>query len=546
MTTRVAPGGVFERDSMAASRVRAVPSVSRWLWRCLFALAALGGAGCAHAPPSAAAMVAASPLQGVWVIAQGAAFPGLRYLRIAQRDGHAQGSITTDWYGDLPMQLLRLDGTVARFAIDNGNTRLPAQPWTATLEHGQLHLVGRIWYQQIDLRATRGSEADAARLAFQFAPLPAYTPLPSDGLARTPPLGWNSWNRFGEHIDDATVRRIADAMVASGLRDAGYVYVNIDDGWQGQRDRDGVLQPNARFPDMRALADYVHAKGLKLGLYSSPGPKSCAGYTGSYGHVEQDARTWAGWGIDYLKYDLCSGEGIFREPQQVRRAYLQMGQALRASGRPIVYSLCEYGRDHVGQWGREVGGHLWRTTGDIEDTYAKMAANGFDHNGDPADAGPGGWNDPDMLEVGNGGMSEDEYRTHLALWAMSAAPLLLGNDLRQMTPVTVALLRNRAVLAIDQDALGVQGGAVRKDGAIEIWRKPLADGGVVLGVFNRDAQPHRVALTVQDAGTTLQGRRWRDLWQGQTRLARQLRSVQVAAHGVILLRLSPPQVARRH
>ncbi|QNH21807.1 Alpha galactosidase A [Xanthomonas sp. GW] len=529
-----------------ASCSRFASPARRWLWRGLFALAVTGSGGCAHAPPPAAIVAPASPLHGIWVIAQGPSFPGPRYLRIVQRDGQAQGSITTDWYGDVPMQQLRIDGDVAHFQIDNGNPRLPAQPWTATLEHGQLHVAGRIWDEQVDVRARRGSEADAARLAFPVAPLPDYAALPSDGLARTPPLGWSSWNRFAEHIDDATVRRIADAMVASGLRDAGYVYVNIDDGWQGQRDRDGVLQPNARFPDMRALADYVHGKGLKLGLYSSPGPKTCAGYTGSYGHVEQDARTWAGWGVDYVKYDLCSGEGIFREPQQVRRAYLQMGQALRATGRPIVYSLCQYGRDHVGQWGREVGGHLWRTTGDIEDSYAKMASIGFDRNGDPADAGPGGWNDPDMLEVGNGGMRVDEYRTHLALWALSAAPLLLGNDLRQMTPATLALLRNRDVLAIDQDALGVQGRAVRKDGAIEIWRKPLADGGVALGVFNRDAQPHRVALTAEDAGTALRGRRWRDLWRGGSRPAGELRSVQVAAHGVVLLRLSPPAAAHLH
>ncbi|MDL5366317.1 glycoside hydrolase family 27 protein [Xanthomonas sp. NCPPB 2654] len=518
----------------------------RWLWHGLLALAAVGSGGCAHALSQAAAARSANPLHGIWVIDQGPSFPGPRYLRIAERDGRPHGSITTDWYGDVPMQQLLIDGGVARFQIDNGNPRLPAQPWTATLEDGQLHVAGRIWDEQVDVRARRGSEADAARLAFPVTPLPDYAALPSDGLARTPPLGWSSWNRFAEHIDDATVRQIADAMVASGLRDAGYVYVNIDDGWQGERDRDGVLQPNARFPDMRALADYVHGKGLKLGLYSSPGPKTCAGYAGSYGHVEQDARTWAGWGIDYVKYDLCSGEGIFRDPQQVRRAYLQMGQALRATGRPIVYSLCQYGRDHVGQWGREVGGHLWRTTGDIEDSYAKMASIGFDRNGDPADAGPGGWNDPDMLEVGNGGMSVDEYRTHMALWALSAAPLLLGNDLRQMTPATLAILRNREVLAIDQDALGVQGRAVRKDGAIEIWRKPLADGGVALGVFNRDTQPQQVMLTADDAGTALHGRRWRDLWRGRSQAAERLRSVQVAAHGVVLLRLSPPPAVRAH
>jgi alpha-galactosidase len=497
-----------------------------------------GAAGAAVPVPAstgAADADATHGLEGVWVFAQGPSFPGPRYLRIRRVAGQLQGALTTDWYGDVPMNALRIVDGVAHFEIDNGNAKLPAKPWTATLRDGALQVVGDIWSTHVDIVGRRGDETDAARLAFPAPVLPAWQPLPADGLVQTPPMGWSSWNTFADKIDDATIRGIADAMVASGLRDAGYRYINIDDGWQGERDADGVLQPNAHFPDMRALADYVHARGLKLGIYSSPGPKTCAGYAGSYGHVEQDARTWAGWGIDYVKYDLCSGEGIFRAPDQVRRAYLAMGQALRATGRPIVYSLCQYGRDQVGRWGREVGGHLWRTTGDIEDRYEVMAKIGFEKNGDAADAGPGGFNDPDMLEVGNGGMSEDEYRTHMALWAMSAAPLLLGNDLRRMTPATRALLRNSALIAIDQDPLGRQGHALRRDGEVEVWQRPLAGGADALAVFNRGDAQRDVALAATDAGTHAG---WRDAWTG-ARLPRVPATVRVPAHGVVLLYSQP-------
>ncbi|QHG89078.1 MULTISPECIES: glycoside hydrolase family 27 protein [Xanthomonas] len=493
-----------------------------------------GQVGAATAP---AAQAPATALEGIWILGDGPSFPGARLLRIERRDGQLQGSITTDWYGDLPMNQLRIVDGVAQFQIDNGNARLPPLPWVASVRDGQLRVSGRIWHTEVDVVGRRGSAADAQRLAFHSAPLPPLQRLAPDGQARTPPMGWSSWNRFGDKIDAATIRAIADALVSSGLRDAGYRYVNIDDGWQGERDAAGVLHPNARFPDMRALADYVHARGLKLGLYSSPGPKTCAGYIGSYGHVEQDAATWAGWGIDYLKYDLCSGEGIFRSADTRRRAYQQMGQALRATGRPMVYSLCQYGRDSVGRWGREVGGHLWRTTGDIEDHYASMARIGFDSNGNPDDAGPGGWNDPDMLEIGNGGMQEEEYRTHMSLWALSAAPLLLGNDLRAMSPATLRLLRNQDVLAIDQDPLGRQGRAVRKADGIELWSKSLADGRVALGVFNRGTQARDVTFTPADAGLAHIAQ-VRDLWRGR-RLGPSTRSVRVAAHGVVLLALRP-------
>src|SRR6185437_3976904 len=248
--------------------------------------------------------------------------------------------------------------------------------------------------------------------AMAHEPLPPVRTLPPNGLALTPPMGWNSWNKFNSKVDDKAVRDTADLMVSTGMRDAGYIYVNIDDTWEGTRDANGNIQSNQKFPDMKALAAYVHSKGLKLGIYSSPGPKTCAGYEGSYRHETQDARTYAAWGIDYLKYDWCSASLVYT-PEEMQGAYEKMALALRATGRPIVLSLCEYGWMDVGEWGAKVGGNLWRTTGDISDRYDAMARIGFGQNGREGVAGPGHWNDPDMLEIGNGGMTDDEYRTHM-------------------------------------------------------------------------------------------------------------------------------------
>jgi len=481
-------------------------------------------------------------LQGVWVFSQAPDYPGLRGLQLQVKEGRLVGTLTTDWYGPMPMHDLTVQDGVARFGIHNGNPRVPMKTWTAQIDpDGQLHVVGDLWYEHVDLKARKGTGADASRFAFKVAPLPAWSALKPDGLAQTPPMGWSSWNKFAEKIDDATVRAIADRMVSSGLRDAGYVYVNIDDGWQGTRNANGVLQPNAHFPDMKALADYLHARGLKLGLYSSPGPKTCAGFEGSYGHVEQDARTWAAWGIDYLKYDLCSGEGHFLTEESRKAAYLAMGQALRRTGRPIVYSLCQYGRDQVGTWGREVGGHLWRTTGDITDDYKTMAEIGFDRNGRAEDAGPGGWNDPDMLEVGNGGMSLEAYRTHMSLWAISAAPLIMGHDLRSMSDGVLDLLTNLEVIAIDQDPLGRQGRRVRRLGDLEVWSRPLADGSVALAAFNRGTTSAIVDLQPQDAGLKRIDRA-RDPWAHQESDFRG-GAITVPPHGVFLLRVNGPRAA---
>ncbi|MCH4022068.1 MAG: glycoside hydrolase family 27 protein [Acetobacter sp.] len=473
--------------------------------------------------------------QQIWLIDDSPSFPGLRMIMLHKKEGRYEGSVTSDWYGVLPLLDLHVNGQDITFRLDNGNKAVSPTPvWHVNIHGTRAHIHGKIWYQNIDLDMRRGTGAEASLRHFPLVSSPAFTPVPSAGLARTPPMGWSSWNRFGDKIDDATIRQQADALVSSGLRDLGYIYVNIDDGWQGNRDASGIIHPNARFPDMKLLADYVHSKGLKLGLYSSPGPKTCAGYAGSYGHVEQDAKTYADWGVDYLKYDLCSGEAFYRDMDSIRRAYAQMGHALRATGRPIVYSLCEYGREHVGQWGTSVGGQLWRTTGDIEDRYQSMAVNGFDKNGDPADVKAGSWNDPDMLEVGNGGMTDAEYRTHFSLWALSAAPLLTGNDITKLTEETKNILGNENVISIDQDILAAPGQRLRRRGDIEIWRKTLADG-VALGVFNRGHMMREVDLKDADYGVG-HPRIITDLWSHQT-IAPEKRHFRVEGHGVVLLKI---------
>jgi alpha-galactosidase len=374
-----------------------------------------------------------------------------------------------------------------------------------------------------------------------FAAAPAAAPA-----AATPPMGWNSWNHFGSKVDDATIRAAADEMVASGMRDAGYIYVNIDDTWQGQRDASGHIHPNAKFPDMKALADYVHSKGMKLGIYSSPGAKTCAGYEGSLGHEEQDAQDYAAWGIDYLKYDLCSYTKELREragndheksAAVMQEIYLKMHDALARTGRPIVLSLCQYGWEAVWRWGAQVGGNLWRTSGDIQDTYQSMAGIGFAQAGLSKFAGPGHWNDPDMLEIGNGGMKPMEYRTHMSLWAMLAAPLLAGNDLSAMTPETRDILLNREVIAIDQDKAAIQGDRVMSEGPLEVWVKPLSDGSKAIAVFNRWTMPLTLDVPLGKLGFSDTPVQLHDLWAHQDLpAAHGIYHALVPPHGVVLLR----------
>jgi alpha-galactosidase len=367
-------------------------------------------------------------------------------------------------------------------------------------------------------------------------PLPQLKDIGSNELAKTPPMGWNSWNKFRSNISDATVRGVASAVVSSGMKAAGYQYILIDDGWQGkERDANGVLMPNPNFPDMKALSNYVHLKGLKLGIYSSPGPTTCGGFQGSYAHEELDARTWAAWGIDYLKYDWCSGSRVWKD-EDMRAVYQIMGDALNKSGRQMVYALCQYGRANVGDWGPRLGANLWRTTSDIQDRWESMTTIGFSQSNWAKFAAPGHWNDPDMLEIGNGGMSQDEYKTHFTLWSMVAAPLIAGNDVRDMTPAIREVLLNREVIAIDQDMLGKGGYQAAKDGDSEIWVKPMSSGGHAIALFNRSDAKKDITANWSALGIAGDPR-LRDLWAHEDRQSTGGSfTATVEPHGVVLLR----------
>jgi alpha-galactosidase len=370
-------------------------------------------------------------------------------------------------------------------------------------------------------------------------PLPELHPVRDNGLARTPPMGWNSWNKFHRFIDDKTVREIADAMVSSGMKDAGYLYVNLDDTWELGRDAKGNITTNSKFPNMKALADYVHSKGLKIGIYSSPGPKTCAGYEGSYGHEEQDAKTWAAWGIDYLKYDWCGAAQIYQTEDE-QAVYQKMGDALLKTGRPIVYSLCQYGAYNVWTWGSRVGGNLWRTTGDISDRWDSMERIGFGQFSIAPYIRSGHFNDPDMLEIGNGGMSGDEYRTHMSLWAMLAAPLLAGNDIRSMTDEIKSILLNKEVIAIDQDPDAVPVREVFNQDKKTILMRPLHGNDVALALFNRTDDATEMSVTWRDLGLARMKLKVRDVWKHEDLTPEQdgFKAV-VPKHGVVHLRITP-------
>ena len=363
---------------------------------------------------------------------------------------------------------------------------------------------------------------------------PATSAQTSASLAPTPPMGWNSWNKFGCNVSDKLIREMADAVVSSGMQAAGYQYVNIDDCWQVSRDASGTIVADpARFPSgIKALADYVHGKGLKLGIYTDAGTGTCEKRPGSLNHEVQDAKTYASWGIDYVKIDWCNAEGLEPEVQ-----YAKLRDALANSGRPIVFSICNWGVKTPWRWGPATG-NLWRTTGDINDTYERMSLIGFGQNGLEKFAGPGHWNDPDMLEVGNGGMKRDEYRTHMALWALLAAPLLAGNDLRNMSPETKDLLLNSEVLAVDQDVKGVQGHRVWEEGPLEIWVKPLADGSHAVGLFNRSESATKMTLDLNSVGAPASAK-LRDLLDHKDLgTVQNSYSAEVPKHGVVLLKVS--------
>ena len=368
-------------------------------------------------------------------------------------------------------------------------------------------------------------------------------PREPNGLALTPPMGWNSWNGYRCVISEATIRKQADAMVSSGMKAAGYRYVVVDDCWHGQRNAVGNIESDpVRFPSgIKALADYVHAQGLKFGIYSDAGDKTCENKPGSRGHEYQDALQYAAWGVDYLKYDWCNTETL-----EVRAAYATMSDALRATGRPILYSICEWGTHQPWEWAASVGGNLWRTTVDIGDGWVDMLAILDRQVGLGGFAGPGHWNDPDMLEVGNGGMTDDEYRAHFSLWAMLAAPLIAGNDLSTMSTMTAAILTNREVIAVDQDALGIEGRRAVKSADTEIWVKPLLGGSQAVVLLNRSAEPRTIRLDWSalhlPAYVTIDVR---NLWSGTDGPhATGSLAADVAPHAVVMLKVTPARSSK--
>ncbi|MFD5830921.1 NPCBM/NEW2 domain-containing protein [Lentzea sp. NPDC060358] len=374
-----------------------------------------------------------------------------------------------------------------------------------------------------------------------------------DGLALTPPMGFNNWNstHCRDEFDEAMVKGIADIFVTRGLKDAGYEYVNLDDCWAlPERDGDGDLVPDpARFPNgIKHVADYVHGKGLKLGIYTSAGTKTCAdtGFPGGLGHEEQDARLFASWGVDYLKYDNCNNQGV-----DAKYRYTKMRDALEATGRDIVFSICEWGENEPWEWARDVG-HLWRTTGDITDTWDSMLSIAKRNMALADHAGPGHWNDPDMLEVGNGGMTDVEYRSHFGLWSIMAALLLIGTDLRRATPETFEILENREVIAVNQDELGVQGRVVRDDGGTHVLVKPLSGGDRAVLLFNENDSPVTASATAAELGLGgATGYKVRDLWAKTTAHTAGTITAHLPAHGSAMFRVSaandwyryPPAVA---
>ncbi len=383
--------------------------------------------------------------------------------------------------------------------------------------------------------------------------LPAAPRADAQQVAATPPMGWNSWNYFAEKVTDKDIRAAADEIVASGMKDAGYIYINIDDTWEGERDASGVLHTNSKFPDMKALADYVHSKGLKIGIYSGPGTKTCGGYAASLGHEEQDAKMYAAWGIDYLKYDLCSfipdvmlKQAPHDEVQQMRlmvAAYTKMGKALQSTGRPIVYSLCQYGWDSPWEWAPALGGNSWRTTGDINPHWDRIYTILSQQAGLEKYAGPGHWNDPDMLEVGNGKLTLAENRSHFSMWAMLASPLLAGNDLPHMKPEIKAILTNRDVIAIDQDPLGHQASRIYSDGEVDVWARHLSGGAMAVAILNAGSDrvaTHPFHLDLAKLG--LHGaQQSKNLWTGNSVELTQNMPITLPSHDILLVRIANPK-----
>jgi alpha-galactosidase len=363
-------------------------------------------------------------------------------------------------------------------------------------------------------------------------------------LAPTPPMGWDGWSAsFNEVKTEVLLREEAHALATDGLKVAGYRYVIVDEGWEGSRDAQGNITPNSRFSDMKGLGDYIHRLGLRFGIYSSPGPYTCHGFIGSYQHELQDARTFASWRLDYLKYDFCSASLVYgNSPDQMQVAYRKMYGALRRTGRPIVFSVYETNLGEVWRWGRSVGANLWLTAEAMPPAsgpaFMRMGDIGFEQEGLGQYAGPGHWNNPGILEIGTGRMKKEEEKLQMSLWSILAAPLIIGNDLRTMTPQTAAIVTNREVIAVDQDPKGIEGHRVAEEGPDAVWMRPLADGSKAVALCAREAG-ERVTVNLKDIGIT-GAARVRDLWEHKDLgIYHRSFSAVVPGHGVVMVRITP-------
>ncbi|MBL7138196.1 MAG: alpha-galactosidase [Bacteroidales bacterium] len=440
---------------------------------------------------------------------------------------------------------LTLDVNTGIITGETGGTSLTSQT-SLTGPTSPTGLTSPTSEYQVEIVATNRHGADTGVLKIVIG----------DRIALTPPMGWNSWNCWGLAVDQEKVLATAKAFRDMGLINHGWTFVNIDDGWEipkdqePKRDQKGTILTNEKFPDIKALGDSIHTMGLKLGIYSSPGPLTCGGYTASYGHELQDARTFAGWGVDYLKYDWCSYGNIAKDTtrDERKKPYFVMRNALRKVDRDIVYSLCQYGMNKVWEWGEEVGGNLWRTTGDITDTWESLREIGFNQVENAPYAGPGHWNDPDMLIVGWVGwgpslhptrLTPDEQYTHISLWCLLSAPLLIGCDLDRLDPFTLNLLTNDEVLALDQDPMGKQATPVIIEGDIQVWVKELEDGNKAIGIFNLGEKTTTFPLDLEKAGCQ-ERVSLRDLWrQSNLGTFTDRFETKIPSHGVVLVKTTP-------
>jgi alpha-galactosidase len=509
-------------------------------------------------PRPPASVAASGQLDGAWTAEQtSAGAPTPIAVNLAFMGNRGVMHVGTD---DWSLFDVRDSGADVSFSLVIPGTPYTTVRYAGTIAGGTLQLAGLDADQGVyHLAARRGSSLPTTSAATPRVasltpapaparaapsgppvklPLPPLRDVPPIALLKTPPMGWASRQKLGTDVEDDDVRQAAESLEETELRTKGYVYVEIDDGWQGARDANGVLHAGAKFPDMKALADYVHSKQVKLGLAVSAAPKSCGGFEGSYGHEADDAKLFAAWGIDYIIYDWCGAETIYPTQAEQRAAYQKMSEALRASGRDIAFAMSQNGAFDVASWGAKTGANLWRTGPDIEDKWDSVTEAGFGQNGKETYAGPGRWNDPGLIQTGNGGMTPEEYRTQLNLWAVLAAPMMLGNDVRIMTKETLATLSNQELIAIDQDPLGRQAKRVAQNGQSEVWARPLADGSMAVAFFNRGQDSAAVAVTWQQLG--INGpRRVRDVWRHEdSGPANERYGVFLSPHTSLLLRLS--------